>query len=310
MSPSSFRTNHWLKGLIVLLVIGTVIANCFYPNGTDVNNGFSSERYIATNPEDDFSMCCSRLGDQPRSDGLCMNADGSVIWRESCTDRTWQSSKCIKLCAGSSPGIGRQMDNDEQVTPCSDGSYCCGDGQLGSACCDRGRGVFLKDGTTQAANPSSTLVSSIATTTAGLSAGPTTNVASSPSPATSTSIANVNAGVIAGIVIGGLAGIVLSVLVIWLLFARRKEAEKVARTNMAQRHGHNTLSSQAWSWPRGSHITTEPQEAQGSYTGEYKRSELEAGRVSWTVGRAELGTRGMLPELQESHNENGRTRTK
>lgn len=104
MVPSGLVPRSSLRCLTVLSAIGAVNAACYYPNGTDRNRGFPSDTYFPINPGDDFSMCCSHLGDKPRSDGLCANSDASVIWRESCTDRTWQSPKCIKLCAGTDPG--------------------------------------------------------------------------------------------------------------------------------------------------------------------------------------------------------------
>lgn len=200
-----------------------------------------------------------------------------------------------------SPGIGRQMDNDEQVTPCSDGSYCCGDGSLGSSCCNQGRGVFVRDWTTQAANPTSTPASSSSLqspsgspTTTGLPAGPTRTTASSPAPATSSPRSNVNAGAIAGIVIGGLAGIVLLLGAVWFLCFRGRKAKKAARNDITQRQGYPP-SSEVSGWPYGDHTKTEPQEAQGSYTAQYKRSELQTGPVSWTAGRSELDTQQILP---------------
>lgn len=104
MSPSASGIKQWLQWLKALSLIDAAITNCYYPNGTDRNEGFRRDTYFPINPGDDFSMCCSHLGDKPRSDGLCANADGSIIWRESCTDRTWSSPKCIKLCAGPRPG--------------------------------------------------------------------------------------------------------------------------------------------------------------------------------------------------------------
>ena len=105
MPPSYPARNPWLRGLIALLFVAdTVTAACYYPNGTDRNAGITSDTYSPINPEDDVSMCCSNNGDQPRPDGLCMNLLGTIIWRESCTDKTWTSPKCIKLCAGTSTG--------------------------------------------------------------------------------------------------------------------------------------------------------------------------------------------------------------
>lgn len=105
MPPSYRARNPWLRGLIALFVLDTVAAACYYPNGTDRNAEFPTDIFYPINPEDDFSMCCSNNGDQPRIDGLCLNRLGTIIWRESCTDRTWTSPKCIKLCAGTSTGM-------------------------------------------------------------------------------------------------------------------------------------------------------------------------------------------------------------
>lgn len=94
----------FVPGLAVLALITVVSATCYLPNGIDRNKGFPNATYFPISSGDGFSMCCSKLGDKPREDGLCENFDGSVIWRESCTDRTWQSPKCIKLCADTSEG--------------------------------------------------------------------------------------------------------------------------------------------------------------------------------------------------------------
>ncbi|KAI4097973.1 MAG: hypothetical protein LQ339_006634 [Xanthoria mediterranea] len=193
------------------------------------------------------------------------------------------------------------MDNDEQVTPCSDGSYCCGDLSLGYSCCNQGRGVFIKDGTTQATRPTSTPASSpssqsppASTTTTGFLAGATTEAASSTTPVISPPRSNVNGGAIAGIVVGALEGIVLLLVAVWFLCFRRRKANNAAWNEMAQRPGQ-TPSADAWGRSYGDEIKAEPQEAQGSYTGEYKRSELQAGPVSWTAGRSELDTQPVLP---------------
>ena len=50
-------------------------------------------------------MCCAvrRDGgsaDECEKNGLCSNPliDANDFWRESCTDRSWQSESCLKLC--------------------------------------------------------------------------------------------------------------------------------------------------------------------------------------------------------------------
>lgn len=97
-----------ILSLEILSGITRVSATCYYPNGTDRNAGFPTIRYAPINTGDNFSMCCT-LTDKPRSDGLCENEPGTLIYRESCTDQTWQSPKCIKLCAGSSNGKGNRL---------------------------------------------------------------------------------------------------------------------------------------------------------------------------------------------------------
>ncbi|KAL9596290.1 MAG: hypothetical protein Q9219_005885 [cf. Caloplaca sp. 3 TL-2023] len=287
---------QYLATLTILSVSGIAVAKCYFPNGTDRNLGFPQDTYLPINTGDDFSMCCSRLGDQPRSDGLCMNADGTVIWRESCTDRTWESPKCIKLCAdespdtNNSPGVGRQMDNDEQVTPCFDGSYCCGDGAMGSTCCDQGRGVFIRDGTTQAANPTLTSTSSTSSsaapsltttiiTSTGIAAG-STRETSSPAAAGPQSSGS-NTGAIAGGVVGGIVGLGLILAIAWVILRKRRRPNGPTPSGIRQGNDH---------WYPQDHKPSEPQEAQGSYTGEIKRSELQAGPIDKTMGRSELGT--------------------
>lgn len=84
-------------------------ASCYYPNGSDTNLFRSTDVYVPCNAGDDVSMCCAlnrNLPDKCRSDGLCLSTWDTNIWRDSCTDRTWNSPKCIKLCTqGTGPSI-------------------------------------------------------------------------------------------------------------------------------------------------------------------------------------------------------------
>ena len=84
-------------------------ANCYFPNGTDVNALLSTDVYQPCNAGDDVSMCCALnrpYPDKCRSDGLCFSTYDLNIWRDSCTDRSWESSSCVKLCdSGTGNGI-------------------------------------------------------------------------------------------------------------------------------------------------------------------------------------------------------------
>ena len=108
-------------------------------------------------------MCCAQdpssvflnnaSGVYCRSDGLCANAGNNAIWRSACTDYSWQSPECIKLCINGTNEAG----TDIQVMQCSDGSYCCGGSRfsdIATYCCSGGRGgVWIVDGKETNVNP-------------------------------------------------------------------------------------------------------------------------------------------------------------
>ncbi len=108
MSPSQTRY-RWTQLVATTTtlshILALVSAACFLPNSTDRNSigdGHGGD-YLPTgfgSSVDNFQMCCATNGravpDIPRKDGLCQNL--AAIWRESCTDPTWESPSCIKLC--------------------------------------------------------------------------------------------------------------------------------------------------------------------------------------------------------------------
>ncbi len=84
----------------------TTSANCWNKIGTDRNVGQSFDLYQPCSANSSAaSMCCRLPGpngqDTCQSNGLCKDASGQY-WRESCTDRSWQSPNCIKLCVDGS----------------------------------------------------------------------------------------------------------------------------------------------------------------------------------------------------------------
>ncbi|CAD6446152.1 7fc5f4b0-6a8d-467a-bfba-76adbaad6734-CDS [Sclerotinia trifoliorum] len=107
----------WLTGLLR--------AQCYSYTGVEMDS-----TYIPCNGSVPVSMCC-RLGvtDNNGGDkcgsgsayGLC-GITVAQLWRESCTDKTWQSPLCLKLCVG-------------------DGSYCCG--RNAEECCNAKEGKFI-----------------------------------------------------------------------------------------------------------------------------------------------------------------------
>ncbi|KAL8775733.1 MAG: hypothetical protein Q9194_003682 [Teloschistes cf. exilis] len=172
------------------LVLPLVAATCYFPNGTDRNIGLSAELYHPCNGGDRNSMCCrTRDDDWCRSDGLCLNFQHGEVWRESCTDPTWRSPECVKLCVFGMDELGGQMVvGDERVTVCGDGSYCCGMGGEASRCCREGRGVWIANGTAISRDPSKVVpqtLSSSSTTTTTLQHTQSTRLPPSSSSTTS-----------------------------------------------------------------------------------------------------------------------------
>ncbi len=99
----SFKmTRRYLLLGVSKILWSSAHAKCYNPDGTDRNAGLPQEYYQPCDSGDEFSMCC-RLGaefepDKCRSDGLCFGTSNHKVWRESCTDPSWRSSSCFKLC--------------------------------------------------------------------------------------------------------------------------------------------------------------------------------------------------------------------
>lgn len=110
-SSVSFSGSLYFVPWLVILsrFFGTAHASCYFPNGTDMNTLFPQDIYLPCNGGDVDSMCCAlnrNFPDKCRSDGLCLSTFDGNAWRDGCTDRTWQSPKCVSLC---NSGIGRPI---------------------------------------------------------------------------------------------------------------------------------------------------------------------------------------------------------
>ncbi|PMD18304.1 hypothetical protein NA56DRAFT_751593 [Hyaloscypha hepaticicola] len=209
--------------LISLFLAPRVSANSYDPNGDNRNgNSTGTPLYQPCLPGDSASMCCRvDASDQCRSDGLCF--DGTNLWRESCTDPTWASPSCIKLCVNGMDEAGASMDtNDEHVTQCSDGSFCCGIEAGAKACCANNEGVWIVNGTTTNVNPSSATTSG-ATITKSIIVNPTSQAPVTATGTGSPSGSN-HTGAIVGGVVGGLAVLFIIAAAAW--FSRRWRAAR------------------------------------------------------------------------------------
>lgn len=102
--PSYDQTyNHHflLLNIFFSIICSSAHATCYNPNGIDKNADLGKEIYQPCDAGDEHSMCCALNrpdADKCRNDGLCFSTWDSNLWRESCTDPTWKSSSCIKLC--------------------------------------------------------------------------------------------------------------------------------------------------------------------------------------------------------------------
>ena len=65
------------------------------------------EKYRPCDSGSEFSMCCATF-DQCRPDGLCFSGWDGNIWRDGCTDPTWKSPNCVKLC---DTGLGKSTSS-------------------------------------------------------------------------------------------------------------------------------------------------------------------------------------------------------
>jgi hypothetical protein len=89
--------------LIYLLFLHSSWAACFLPDGTDRNTvgGASPGDYLPCNATAEVSMCCAigraTMPDSCIGGGLCKRESDGTFWRESCTDKSWKSPKCLKL---------------------------------------------------------------------------------------------------------------------------------------------------------------------------------------------------------------------
>lgn len=99
-------TNMLLSIVLFFSVVALSSAtSCYNPDGTDRNKDSDvaqgTTTYVPCDQTKGFSMCCRYGANGCRVDGLCQGhaPDGSQpIWRESCSDQSWDSPYCLKLC--------------------------------------------------------------------------------------------------------------------------------------------------------------------------------------------------------------------
>ncbi|KAL8949979.1 MAG: hypothetical protein Q9222_003957 [Ikaeria aurantiellina] len=210
--PISFRSSALvlLAATLITLTLAATDSTCYFPNGTAAID--PDYPYLPCNPNTKNSMCCrTTTTDSCTSDGLCLSGYDGNLWRDFCTDPTWQAPNCAKLClnSGNVDSHGKacfsithddqagvltswttgQSGGSVQVTRCLDGSYCCGVGTKANNCCSNGGGVWIgKNGHTTNVNPTATSIGHSAAATSSSSASssaiPTIATTSTTDPTT------------------------------------------------------------------------------------------------------------------------------
>ncbi|KAF0321318.1 Transmembrane alpha-helix domain protein [Colletotrichum asianum] len=214
--------------------ITAVHGTCFVPNGTN-RNDINDSHFDTYEPcaSSGHAMCCNiKNGDKCEANGLCWNKVDIKFWRESCTDPTWESPKCLKLCISDdyqSDGIGA-TGTDMTMTECADKSYCCGNDQNAKDCCREGKGVRIEDGQV--------------VTTSSMSSSPTASSAGANGSAPS----NNQTGIIGGAVGGGVGAVVLA-LTAWFIWYKRRKRNTRARGDAADVTQNYVAVSQERGYP-------------------------------------------------------------
>ena len=132
-----------------------VNGTCYLPNGQPL--GDPKWQPCPPQPGKKFSMCCfapnlqesdhcqrNALGEYT---GLCLGADYTGLFRNSCTDRHW-GPDCLKLCVDGkgvyrNDSVADMRSRIWPITDCGNATFCCSNGEVGKQCCSEGNGYSI-----------------------------------------------------------------------------------------------------------------------------------------------------------------------
>ncbi|KAF1818452.1 uncharacterized protein K489DRAFT_94236 [Dissoconium aciculare CBS 342.82] len=250
--------------LLASWFIATACADCYWPDGTK----FTDYPACDVQAKDGFSNCCGN-SDMCTTNGFCkwnFFANSSLLWRNGCTDPSWNSPNCAQYCK-TDRATGKLSNTPQLVVACSQTTYCCStyafnasalptdDPALYSGCCSDPSAIFdagvagylsgRKDFTTSQ-------FPMTATSTASSSTSPTTRTSAPPSSSPSSSSSTgansaapssqpseLTSGAKAGIGIGvAVAAVVAAALGAWL-FLRFKARRRATASSIRAAEVHD-----------------------------------------------------------------------
>lgn len=110
--PSKSISLYYMLIFLLCAAVSDAQSTCYRPDGVA-----APASYQPCNTTAPASMCCNiGYGEACNSIiGLC--GSSSALWRESCTDPTWQAPECLRLCiTGPSKSMGRVLNNGCRVS--------------------------------------------------------------------------------------------------------------------------------------------------------------------------------------------------
>ena len=265
LSQCRRSTLLWITLFYLLILTTQADTGCFNPNGTNRNVGApdvptGTSVYFPCNTVQPYSMCC-RNSDKCLANGLCQQEGSDIIWRESCSDQTWRSDACVKLCVSETGMFCSLFDDltrstnshiykapqrheadrllfhltgsDMQVLQCPDQSYCCAGGSNNATqCCEQGHGNWILDNglvTNVNPNATSTTSSSSVTKTPAPTHSSSSSSSTPPNPTgaqatTQPSSSKSSSNNNIGAIVGGIVGglVLLAIALSAILFLLRR----------------------------------------------------------------------------------------
>ncbi|KAF2669870.1 hypothetical protein BT63DRAFT_478104 [Microthyrium microscopicum] len=154
----------FVLAFFLLELFGTCRATCYYPDGTTTDPiGVPCNQVVGV----DGPCCRTTFSDACEANGLCYNSVQGYWFRDECTDPTWKSPNCHKICLDGT--TGGNSSSSAKLTSCpTDGSFCCGAIDP-TVCCSSSSRIFLSANSSSTSSSTSQSPTSSSTSTSSTS---------------------------------------------------------------------------------------------------------------------------------------------